>query len=82
MGVILLLRLLAIAFFVREDDFLNKRMTHNVLVAEAEDAYSLDIVQYLERIPDGLIPDKDRLIKEIRALEEAQKGELINETHQ
>ncbi len=37
----------------------------------------ISVVQYLERIPDGLIPDKERLIKEIRASEDAQKGEQI-----
>ena len=31
----------------------------------------IDTVQYLERIPDGLIPDKEGLIKELRAAKDA-----------
>lgn len=34
----------------------------------------ISTVQYLERIPEGLIPDKERLIEELRANENAQKG--------
>jgi len=34
----------------------------------------INTVQYLERIPDGLIPEKDRLINEIRSAEAEQKG--------
>ena len=33
----------------------------------------ISTVQYLERIPDGLIPDKDRLIKELAAGEAAEE---------
>ncbi|MBR5859555.1 MAG: hypothetical protein IKZ05_06485 [Clostridia bacterium] len=36
----------------------------------------ISTVQYLERIPEGLIPEKERLIEEIRAQENAQKGVL------
>ncbi|MBQ5837031.1 MAG: hypothetical protein IIW39_00020 [Clostridia bacterium] len=35
----------------------------------------ISTVQYLERIPQGLIPDKERLIDEIRAASSAQKGQ-------
>ncbi|MBR6562650.1 MAG: hypothetical protein IKK70_01780 [Clostridia bacterium] len=35
----------------------------------------ISTVQYLERIPDGLIPDREGLINEIRAEIAAQKGE-------
>ncbi len=35
---------------------------------------NITTVQYLERIPDGLIPEKERLIEEIRTAESAQKG--------
>lgn len=35
--------------------------------------------QYLQRIPDGLIPDRERLIEEIRAAGSAQKGAKENE---
>lgn len=38
-------------------------------------------VQYLERIPEGLIPEKERLIEEIRAAEAAAQEGEINETH-
>ena len=33
----------------------------------------ISTVQYLERIPDGLIPEKDRLIKELAAGEAAEE---------
>jgi hypothetical protein len=36
-------------------------------------------VQYLERLPDGLISEKQKLIDEIRALEDAQKGNMTIE---
>ncbi|MBO5767425.1 MAG: hypothetical protein J6R49_02760 [Clostridia bacterium] len=35
----------------------------------------ISTVQYLERIPEGIIPEKEKLIEEIRAAESAQKGE-------
>lgn len=35
----------------------------------------ISTVQYLSRLPDGLIPDKDRLIEEIRLAEEQAKQE-------
>ena len=36
-------------------------------------------VQYLERIPEGLIPDKEGLIKELRRAEENEKGDESEE---
>ncbi|MBO5870594.1 MAG: hypothetical protein J6Q89_07590, partial [Clostridia bacterium] len=42
-------------------------------------------VQYLERIPDGLIPDKEKLIEEIRSAEENAEikgGNNLIETNQ
>ena len=46
-------------------------------------AGKITTVQYLERIPQGLIPEKEKLIEEIRrSEEERQKGENIkNEEH-
>jgi hypothetical protein len=37
-------------------------------------------VQYLERLPSGLVPDKDRLIEEIRLAEEQAKQEGQEQT--
>lgn len=34
----------------------------------------ISTVQYLERIPEGIIPEKEKLIEDIRANETAQKG--------
>ena len=34
----------------------------------------ISTVQYLERLPDGLITEKEKLIEEIRAYEQAQQG--------
>lgn len=34
----------------------------------------ISTVQYLERIPDGIIPEKEKLIEEIRSNENAKKG--------
>ena len=39
----------------------------------------ITVTQYLERIPQGIIPDKDRLIEELRAAENAQKGKELKE---
>ncbi len=38
----------------------------------------INTIQYLERIPDGIIPEKEKLIEEIKSNENAKKGsELI-----
>ena len=34
----------------------------------------INTVQYLERIPDGIIPEKEKLIEELKSNETAQKG--------
>jgi hypothetical protein len=41
----------------------------------------ISTVQYLERIPQGLIPEKERLIEEIKAFENAKEGSELNETN-
>jgi hypothetical protein len=41
----------------------------------------ISTVQYLERSPQGLIREKERLIEEIKAFENAKEGSELNETN-